>query len=203
MKNILAKSSAELTANCTVYSKKIGACFLFVFLFFTSSVIAQSLRDSLFGGKLKADTSKTYVSKDTGKYVAPKVYNPSATLQGETKKGEVARLDPSIPDSLNKNFYSKQKTWKRFIDVNTTIISQQAADTKKVRKGEYAIDVEYTIGLNGKITTTNITCNPPNEFLLQQVTDLMKRAPTLAPPVYADGNPKPLNATQTITIVKK
>jgi len=48
---------------------------LFILLFFTSSVIAQSLRDSLFGGKLKADTNKTFVSKDTGKYVAPKIYN--------------------------------------------------------------------------------------------------------------------------------
>ena len=53
--------------------------------------MAQSLRDSLFGGKLKADTGKTFVSKDTGKYVAPKIYN--ATVQAETKKSEVNKLD--------------------------------------------------------------------------------------------------------------
>ncbi|MFI5185559.1 MAG: hypothetical protein ACHQF0_02475 [Chitinophagales bacterium] len=204
MKSILVKSSAGSTVNYMDYSKKVRFCFLFIFLFFSSSLMAQSLKDSLFGGKLKADTSKTYVSKDTGKYVAPKVYNPSGTVQGETKKNEVAKLDDaSMPDSLNKNFYAKQKTWKRFIDVNTTIISQEAVDTKKVRKGQYTMDVEYTIGLNGKISTTNVTCNPPNEYLVQQVTDLMKRAPTLSPPVYSDGKPRPLNATQTITIVKK
>ncbi|HEY2722088.1 MAG TPA: hypothetical protein VGI82_10210 [Chitinophagaceae bacterium] len=185
------------------YSKKIAPLFLFAFLFFASPASSQSLKDSLFGGKIKADTSKTYVSKDTSKYVAPKIYNPSATALGDTKKGDVAKLDPSMPDSLNKNFYAKQKSWKRFIDVNTTIVSQEASDSKKVRKGQYAVDVEYTIGLNGKVTTTSITCNPPNEYLTEQVTDFMKRAPTLAPPVYADGNPRPLNATQSITIVKK
>jgi hypothetical protein len=202
MKNILVKLSGELTVSSMGYSKKLSAYLLFV-LFFSSSLMAQSLKDSLFGGRLKVDTGKTYVSKDTGHYVAPKVYNASATVQTDSKKIEVAKLDESMPDSLNKNFYAKQKTWKRFIDINTGIITQEAADTKKVKKGQYAIDVAYVIGLNGKITVSGINCNPPNDYLTGQVTDLMKRAPTLAPPVYSDGQPKPLNATQTITIVKK
>jgi hypothetical protein len=176
---------------------------LFTFLFFTSPVIAQSLRDSLYGGKLKADTGKTFVSKDTSKYVPSKVYNPAAIVQGETKKGEIVKPDESMPDSLNKTFYQKQKLWKRFIDVNTQIISQQAADTRKVKKGEYTIDIEYEIGLNGRITTTGVTCTPQNEFLLEQVTDLMKRTPILSPPVYSDGNPRKLKAIQSITISKK
>lgn len=164
--------------------------------------MAQSLRDSLFSGKLKADTGKTIVSKDTGKYVPPKVYNiPAKTT--DAKKGEIIKPDESMPDSLNKSFYAKQKTWKRFIDINTTIISQQADDTKKVKKGEYSIEIEYEIGLNGKIKTTGITCNPANEFLTEQVTELMKRAPTLSPPIYSDGKPRTLNAKQAITIIKK
>src|SRR5262249_28683655 len=134
---------------------------------------------------------------------APKVYNPSAVPVGDTKKNDVAKLDESMPDSLNKNFYARQRAWKRFIDVNTTIISQEASDTKKVKKGEYNVVVDYQIGLNGKITTKNVACTPDNEYLVQQITDLMKRAPTLAPPVYSDGQPKTLNATQTITIAKK
>jgi len=174
---------------------------LFILLFFTSSVFGQRLRDSLFGGKLKADTNKTFVSKDTSKYIPPVVYN--ATVSSETKKGEVNKLDESIPDSLNKTFYAKQKTWKRFIEINTGIISQQADDTKKVKKGEYVIDIDYEIGLNGKVKANEIVCNPSNEFLIEQVTELMKRVPTLAPPVYSDGKPKPLLAKQSITITKK
>jgi hypothetical protein len=39
--------------------------FLVSLMFITSSVMAQRLRDSLFGGRLKVDTGKTFVSKDT------------------------------------------------------------------------------------------------------------------------------------------
>jgi len=164
--------------------------------------MAQSLRDSLYSGKMKADTGKTVVSKDTGKYVPSKVYEIPAT-QAQIKNGEIIKPDESMPDSLNKNFYAKQKTWKRFIDINTGIISQQTDETKKVKKGGYSIEIEYEIGLNGRIKTTAITCDPPNEFLTEQVTELMKRAPVLFPPVYADGKPRTLNAKQAITIIKK
>lgn len=184
---------------------------LAIAVLFASSTFAQSLRDSLFGGKLKVDTGKTFVSKDTSKYVPSKVYTAPPVIQGESKtdtkdanrKDEIVKLDESMPDSLNKTFYQKQRLWKRFIDVNTPLISQQADDSKKVKKGSYTIDVEYEIGLNGRVTTTGITCTPNNEFLLQQVTDLMKRAPILAPPVYSDGKPRKLSATQSITIIKK
>ncbi len=183
------------------FSSSMKTYFLIIFLFLTYSATAQSLRDSLYSGKLKADTGKTVVSKDTGKYVPSKVYTIPA--QSEIKKGEIIKPDESMPDSLNKNFYAKQKTWKRFIDINTGIISQQAADTRKVKKGEYSVEIEYEIGLNGRVTTTGISCNPPNEFLTEQVTELMKRPPILAPPVYSDGKSRTLNAKQLITIVKK
>jgi len=181
---------------------------LVFFLFLTSSVMAQSLRDSLYGGKLKADTGKIVVSKDTGKYVAPKVYNIPAQVAtqgqvGENKKAEIIKLDESMPDSLNKNFYAKQKTWKRFIDINAGIISQQADDTKKVKKGIYSIEIEYEIGVNGRVKTNAITCDPPNEFLLEQFTELMKRTPVLSPAIYSDGKPKALTSKQSVTITKK
>ena len=181
--------------------------FLVLFSFFFSQAMAQRLRDSLYGGKLKADTGQTFVSKDTSKYVVLKNQNISSQ-PGEKKKGDINNVvinkpDESMPDSLNKLFYSKQKQWKRFIETNTQIISQQANDTRKVKKGTYELEVQYEIGLNGRITTKGITCNPPNEFLTEQVTELMKRPPVLSPPIYADGKPRPLPATQPITIVKK
>jgi hypothetical protein len=87
--------------------------------------------------------------------------------------------------------------------MQTQILTQQADETKKVRKGTYTIDVEYEIGVNGRVTTREIICNPTNEFLLLQVTEIMKRPPVLAPPIYSDGKPRPLVAKQPITIVKK
>src|SRR5436190_5354415 len=185
-------------------------------LLITVSAFSQrTLRDSLYGGKLKADTGKTFVSKDTGKYVAPMrneaissqpqagQQNNATTGSGAASTAGMIKLDESMPDSLNKLFYSKQKLWKRFIESNTQIISQQADDTKKVKKCTYQVDVEYEIGINGKVSTKSVTCNPPNEFLTEQVTEMMKRTPVLSPPIYSDGKPRPLAATQPITIVKK
>jgi len=186
--------------------------FLFIFSISLSTVFGQQrLRDSLYGGKIKADTGKTFVSKDTTKYVVLKNQNVSSQST-QAQPGEKAKADPnaglikpdvSMPDSLNKLYYSKQKLWKRFIENKTQIVTQAADDTKKVKKGTYQVDIEYEIGLNGRVTTKNITCNPTNEFLLEQVTDFMKRAPVLSPPIYSDGKPRVLPATQGITIVKK
>ncbi|HLG39127.1 MAG TPA: hypothetical protein VI461_05635 [Chitinophagaceae bacterium] len=180
--------------------------FLILLSFFISQVMGQRLRDSLYGGKIKADTGKTLVSKDTSKYVV--LQNETVSSQpGEKQTGANAagtvKLDESMPDSLNKLFYSKQKQWKRFIETNTQIISQQADDNRKVKKGTYEIEVEYEIGLNGRVTTKGIACNPYNEFLILQVTELMKRPPVLSPPIYSDGKPRVLPAKQTITITKK
>jgi hypothetical protein len=188
--------------NYTGYSKKIIG-FTLSFILITTSINAQSLKDSLFGGKIKADTGKTFVSTDTGKYVPPKIYNPSATTQGEVKKDGIVKPDESMPDSLNKAFYAKQKVWKRFIDINTNIVSQEASDTRKVKKGQYVVDINYEIGENGKVATKGITCNPSNDYILELVTQFMKRPPFLAAPVYSDGKPHALQATQTITITKK
>lgn len=177
--------------------------FVLIALFLTSSVVAQrSLRDSLYGGKLKADTGKTFVSTDTSKYVVLKNENVSSQ-PGAKKTAEVIKPNESMPDSLNKLFYSKQKQWKRFIETNTQIISQQADETRKVKKGEYSIEIQYEIGVNGRVTNKGITCNPPNEFLMEQFTELMKRTPVLSPPIYSDGKPRPLAATQPVTITKK
>lgn len=184
--------------------------FLTVFSFCLLQAMGQSrLRDSLYGGKLKADTGKTFVSKDTSKYVMLKNENVSSVSSqpGEKKPANsnaipINKPDEAMPDSLNKLFYAKQKVWKKFIETNTQIISQQADDTKKVKKGTYQVDVEYEIGLNGKVMSKGVTCNPPNEFITELVTEMMKRPPILAPPVYPDG-PRTLAATQGITIVKK
>jgi hypothetical protein len=181
--------------------------FLIIFSFSLSQVMGQRLRDSLYGGKLKSDTGKTFVSKDTSKYVV--LENKTVSSQPGDKKPtsrntvEIAKPDESMPDTLNKLYYAKQKQWKRFIETNVPIITQQANDSRKVKKGTYEIEIEYEIGLNGRVTTKGITSNPPNEFLTEQVTELMKRPPVLAPPIYSDGKPRVLPARQTITVVKK
>jgi hypothetical protein len=182
-------------------------CLSIILLFICSSVMSQSLRDSLYGGKLKANVGQTTVSKDTGKvYVQRNEVISAQKVDGKTP-GIVAGVAPgnaneTMPDSLNKLFYAKQKSWKRYIEINVPIITQYADDSKKVKKGTYNLELSYEIGLNGRVTITEITCEPHNDFLIQTATTQFARPPVLAAPVYTDG-PRKLFAKQPITIVKK
>lgn len=185
--------------------------------------MAQSLKDSLFGGKLKnphkqveaARDSARQAAKDSAVLIAPaKKDSPSPAAGPVTAAtentgavaqpvAEAAKPDDTMPDSLNQLYYAKQKAWKRFIDQQTLILATQADESKKVRKGEYYIEFDYVIGLNGRVKASNIICNPQNEFIIASMTDILTRTPVLAPPVYGDGKPRPLSAKQQITILKK
>jgi len=184
---------------------------LLVSVFISSSLMSQSLKDSLFKGKLKNPLSQTIVSKDTAKIEAAKTENikndTALAAPVPAEQSQVADVpkpdDNTMPDSLNKLYYAKQKAWERFIKAQTLVIAQQAGESRKVKKGEYYIDFDYEIGLNGRVKVSNITCSPKNEFLVETVTDIMSRPPVLAPPVYGDGKPRVASAKQQITILKK
>ncbi|MBC7949144.1 MAG: hypothetical protein H7Y42_14765 [Chitinophagaceae bacterium] len=177
--------------------------FFIVLLGTSVSLGAQSLKDSLYGGKLRNDAGKTAVSTDTGKYVAPIRNETISSQPSDNKKIEVKKLDENMPDSLNKLYYAKQKSWKRFIENNVSIISQEAESNRKVKKGEYNVEIEYEIGLNGRVTTKEITVVPHNEFIVEKVQQMMMRPPVLSPPIYADGKPRIGLQKQPMTIVKK
>lgn len=189
--------------------------FLIITLVTASSMKAQSLKDSLFSGKLKnphkqaeaaKDSAKAAVASDTltKKNDSVAKTDPISSAPVENKgETEVQKPDDTMPDSLNKLYYAKQKAWKRFIDQQTMIITQQADDSRKVKKGEYYIEFDYEIGLNGRVKASNITCSPKNDFLVETMTDILSRPPVLAPPVYGDGKPRAVSAKQQITILKK
>jgi hypothetical protein len=179
--------------------------FLYILLFFNSSVMAQSLKDSLFGGKLKNPLQQAEAAKDSAQKVAKDSAEITATADSSASlaSSSATAENEIMPDSLNRLYHAKQKAWKRFIDQQTLIISIQAGETRKVKKGEYYIEFDYEIGLNGRVKVSNITCYPENEFLLATVTDAMTRTPVLAPPVYGDGKPRVLSAKQQLTILKK
>lgn len=206
MKNISAKSFRKLTASFTACSNSTKAFSLFAISFLISiAASSQTLREKLYGGQVKADTGTVLVSNDTSKYVIQQNETISATVPGEKRNNNavIASGNEAMPDSLNKLYYSKQKLWKRFIENNTNIINDQVNDNRKVKKGTYNVEIEYEIGLNGRITTRSVTVEPNNPYILDHFNELMKRTPVLSPPIYADGKPRVSVARQPVTIVKK
>lgn len=168
---------------------------------------AQTLKEKLYGGQIKADTGAVFVSKDTSKYVVKEnpVITAAPVVAGQKQQEpapQLANNDQNFPDSLNKLYLSRQRLWQRFITSNVAIITDEAKGSRKVKKGVYDIEIEYEIGLKGRVVTRSITCEPNNPFLLEKFTELMTRPPVLSPRIHADGQPRVSVQKQPVRIEK-
>ena len=171
---------------------------LLAVLFISSSCFAQrSLRDSLFSGKLKADSALVASSK---------------IVKDSTKKTEVDQLNKTVADtSVTQSISAKpelkysdnNKTWKKFTDEYTKIITTEMATTKKIKKGGYTVTLEYEIGTDGAVSTKNIICDPKSEALIDLINErMMANAPQLAPQIV-NGVPRKSSKRQILVFVKE
>jgi hypothetical protein len=172
--------------------------FLLAVLFISSNCFAQrSLRDSLFSGKLKADSALVASSK---------------VVKDSTKKTEVDQLNKTVADtSVTQSSSAKpelkysdnNKTWKKFTDEYNKIITTEMAATKKIKKGGYTVTLEYEIGTDGVVSTKNIICDPKSEALIDLINErMMANAPQLAPQIV-NGAPRKSSKRQILVFVKE
>ena len=173
--------------------------FLILGLFISSTCFSQkSLRDSLFSGKLKADSAlvaKSKIVKDSTK---------KTEIDPSTGKTEV---DPAIkPISTEKTelkYSDNNRTWKKFVDEYTKIINTEMLTTKKIKKGGYTVTLEYEIGTDGVVSTKNIICDPKSESLVNLIQErMMPNAPQLAPQVV-NGAARKSSKRQILVFVKE
>lgn len=172
--------------------------FLLAVLFISSSCFAQkSLRDSLFSGKLKADSALVASSK---------------IVKDSSKKTEAEPFNKTIADTSVKQIASEKtelkysdnnKTWKKFTDEYTRIITAEMATTKKIKKGGYTVTLEYEIGTDGVVSTKNIICDPKSEALINLINErMMANAPQLAPQIV-NGAPRKSSKRQILVFMKE
>ncbi|HET6766505.1 MAG TPA: hypothetical protein VFH08_03865 [Chitinophagaceae bacterium] len=173
--------------------------FLVLVLFISSTCFSQkSLRDSLFSGKLKADSAlvaKSKIVKDSTK---------RTEIDPSTGKTEV---DPAIKQNNSEKtelkYSDNNRTWKKFVDEYTKIINTEILTTKKVKKGGYTVTLEYEIGTDGVVSTKNIICDPKSESLVNLIQErMMPNAPQLAPQVV-NGAPRKSTKRQILVFVKE
>jgi len=171
---------------------------LLAVLFISSNCFAQrSLRDSLFSGKLKADSALVASSK---------------IVKDSSKKTEPDQLSKAIADTSIKlndpgktelKYSDNNKTWKKFTDEYTKIITTEMAATKKIKKGGYTVTLEYEIGTDGVVSTKNIICDPKSEGLINLINErMMANAPQLAPQIV-NGAPRKSSKRQILVFVKE
>ena len=180
---------------------------LLAVIFISSSCFAQksSLRDSLFSGKLKADSAlvaKSKVNEEKAREDSIKKIQIDSLKKIGADTTQIAGVATTVPVKSELKYADNNKTWKKFTDEYTKIITTEMAATKKIKKGGYTVTLEYEIGTDGVVSTKNIICDPKSEALVALIQErMMPNAPQLAPQIV-NGAPKKSSKRQILVFMK-
>ena len=189
---------------------------LFLLLVTTLTSNAQSLKDALYGGKLKTD-SGTVIKK--GDDLSSKIdTTKKKPVEQEKTKITAVAMDSSITkmtvqtdsaaivvNKLDNNTVSKDnnKIWKEFMDTVISTLKQEVMTSKKIKKGDYYVMVDYEIGLDGQVTVTNVFPSPENKYIQEQVKERLSiDTPRLNPVLSGNGKPRKVVKRTNFTITK-
>jgi hypothetical protein len=196
------------------------------------SANSQSLKEALYSGKLKADTGAVLrkgdstkikenmaqkVTEDSVKKEAIAVAKENAIAEGKDTSAITATVDPLsgavtiIEDTVAKEAAAAAKAapkdnneiWKLYMDEMTTSIKAEALQSNKVKKGNYFVLIDYKVNPDGQVSITNVTVDPENSFLQQNIRDRFTLNPAkLFPIVDNNGRARTVNRKQTLNLVK-
>jgi hypothetical protein len=186
------------------------------------SLNAQSLKDALYGGKLKLDTGGVIRSNedfskkiDTSRKLpveAPKPQATQANIVGHDSLGNplvMGKDSVAVPMSVaagqENAVVSKDnnKIWKDYMDELITTLRTEVLPNKKVKDGVYSVLIEYEINVDGDISVANISASPGSSYLEEQIKQRMTlTAPKLNPLLGTNGKPRKALKKQTITLSK-
>jgi predicted RND superfamily exporter protein len=185
-----------------------------VMLFAMSGMLQaqQSLKDALYGGRLKNDSGS--VIKKTDDIKSKIDTSVKKTLEIKAKdsvaKAEV-RADSLKQEKIKENVVSASKEitkdnntlWKDFIDKLNTDIRAEVMTSKKIKNGSYSILVDYEIGIDGSVNVNNVSSDPSNSFLENQIKErIIQGAPKLTPALLSNGKPRVSNKKQMLSYAK-
>lgn len=190
---------------------------LFLLLVSTVTANAQSLKDALYGGKLKNDSSSVIRKTDDlstkidtsrkkpveqEKIKLTTVANDSSINKMTAASGSAGIVAADKKDNIAST-KDNNKLWKEFVDTVTSTLKQEVMPSKKINKGDYYITVDYTIAPDGIVTIANLLLIPENKFLEQQVKERLSiDTPRLNPVLAGNGMPRKVNKRYNFNISK-
>ena len=204
-----------------------------LFLLLLSSVLvnAQSLKEALYGGKLKNEPG-TVIKKgddlstkiDTTHKVSIK---DSALTKGpilvmdSSKKGVTQQTESAISLSEKKDTTNaipeatgvakdnaaapkdNNAVLKDYINQITTTLQTEVLPSKKIKNGTYYISLSYSIGTDGQLSFNNAIVTPENATLQQSIKDrLAIDPPKLSPVLSSNGAPRKVNKNYNFSLTK-
>lgn len=209
---------------------KKGILFILLLGAASASLDAQSLKDLLYGGKLKKDSSGVIrktddLSKkiDTGdkKAIEPEKQkiavlpvDSAAAKQMDTLAHKAVVIDAdsamTAPATEIKEEPKKvppksnTRILKEITDSLVTSMQNEISSNKKLKKGTYFLIVEYDLDTNGSVSVTNVISTPENAFLQADVKQRLESISILLSPVLdSAGQPRKVKRKHSFTITKE
>jgi hypothetical protein len=192
----------------------------------------KSLKDLLYGGKLKKDSTGVIRNTDdlskkidtsTKKETQPVTSPPAANAQ-QDKNAVIPKTDANtnvLPIGVGTvatkadstaivavpattvPAKTNTKLWKEYTDSLVKSLDE-VLKSKQIKKNTYYLMVDYEIETDGRVTVTNITSTPENSFLQAQVRQIMDSSPPHLNPVTDSNNQaKKVKRKQQFTITKE
>jgi hypothetical protein len=204
---------------------------LFAALLLAVSARSQSLKEALYGGKLKADTGAVIRKGDSLKIrenMAQKVVDDSmkvvekAVADSVKKETLVMEKEKAIAEGRDTTAIvaalateslivvekaipkDNNKIWKSFIDSLSTAVKSEVITSNKIKNGAYSVLIEYEIRQDGQVGINSVASDPKNQFLEQQITDrLTYNAPQMNPILGPNGKARTVTRKQMLSFVKQ
>jgi hypothetical protein len=178
----------------------------------------QSLKNLLFSGKLKKDSTgvirstddlSTKIDTSTKKETAPVLTNQPATNVQQDKNAAVSKENAATgvavagTDVVTTKMDSaavvplttttapaktNTKLWKEYTDSLVRTLNDEVLKSKQIKKNTYYLMADYEIAPDGQVTFTNLTSTPENAFLTAQVRQIMDSTPLRLNPITDSGN---------------
>jgi hypothetical protein len=176
----------------------------------------QTLKDALYGGKLKTDSGtvirkgedlSSKIDSNRKKPVEPEKQKLVTVAKDSSMKGSAAQTDSlkttgvvtvetAVPAKDNN------KIWKEYTDSVVSTIKAEVLTSKKIKNDTYFVTVEYEIDTLGQVSINTVSSAPENSFLQQQVRDRFDLTPPRMSPIIFNGKAKKVVRKYNFNLVK-
>ena len=177
----------------------------------------QSLKDLLYSGKLKKDSSgvirstddlsqkidtstkKQVISAETVKPVEKKAEANAPANTSNIISDTAVAVDntEAVTTASAPSAKTNTKIWKEYTDNLVKEFGNEILKSKQLKKGIYFVLIDYAIETDGAVTINSVVSTPENAFLQAQVKQYLDTNPVKLNPVA-----KKVNRRQQFTISK-
>lgn len=158
-----------------------------LFWTFFISGFSQSLKDSLFAGRIKVDTGKITIIRGKIEEEKPssKLVSDSAIIKTELDSNLYNTFTDSSTlisvDTSELSIEIAQKEWRKFILFRTPPLEPEQILKYQIPKGIYTVFADFIISPDGSVRLIKVTCPPEVSFLESILTGLYANPPKQIP----------------------